>query len=104
MKNDVFLQSLGLARRAGKLLCGFDSVISEKTRLSAVLLASDLSPRTVKNLRYALDNENIHPVTLEYSMSALGYAIGKKPVGIIGIADDGFAKLLMSKLNGEVIE
>lgn len=104
MKSDMFLQSLGLARRAGKLCYGFDSVLAQKSQLTAVFLADDISARTEKSLRYILEDENIHPVALEYSMSELGYAIGTKPVGIIGITDAGFAKLLMCKLHREVTE
>ena len=104
MKSDVFLQTLGLARRAGKLCFGFDSVVSQQYQLSALFLSHDLSARTEKSLSHALTNENIHPVALEYGMSELGYAIGTKPVGIIGVTDPGFAKLLKSKLHREVTE
>lgn len=104
MKNDAFLQSLGLARRAGRLCFGYDSVVAQRSKLSAVFLSNDLSAKTLKNLNYAFDDENVNLIAVGYGMSELGYAIGTKPVGIIGVTDAGFAKLLMGKLNREVTE
>ena len=104
MKNDMFLQSLGLARRAGKLCYGYDSVVAQKHSLSAVFISSMLSARTEKNLVFALGDRNIKIVHLEYGMSELGCAIGTKPIGIIGISDKGFAELLIGKLHWEVTE
>lgn len=104
MKNDAFLQSLGLARRAGRLYFGFDSVVAQQSKLTAVFLSDDLSPKTLKNLYYAFDDKNVNLIAVSYGMSELGYAIGTKPVGIIGVTDAGFAKLLIGKLNREVTE
>lgn len=103
MKNDMFLQALGLARRAGKLCYGYDSV-KAAVGLCAVFTAADLSKRSLKSIEYALEEKCVSATVLEYSMSQLGYAIGTKPVGIIGITDSGFANMLFKKLHREVTE
>ena len=102
MNNDPFLQLLGLARRAGKLLYGYDSVVSQKDSVSVVFTSNDLSEKTRKNLIYAL--ESVKTVATDYDMNRLGYAIGTKPVGIVAVADEGFARLLIDKINKEVTE
>ncbi len=104
MKNDMFLQCLGLARRAGKLCCGFDSVAEQKHCLNVVFVSQELSARTEKNLIFEIGDKSIKIVHLKYGMSELGYAMGTKPVGIIGVSDKGFAELLIGKLHREVIQ
>ena len=63
------MQSLGLARRAGRLCFGYDSVVAQRFGLSAVFLSSDLSAKTLKNLTYAFDEENVKLIAVGYGMS-----------------------------------
>lgn len=100
MPTDKFFSTLGLARRAGKLCSGYDSVVADPSSLSAVYLASDLSEKSVKSIVFALKDTGVIPRRIQCDMAQIGYAIGKKPVGIIGVTDAGFAALL----NKEVIE
>lgn len=104
MKTDLFLSTLGLARRAGKLLYGYDSVLENQQKINAVFIASDSSDKTKQNINYIFSKYNLTPETINYTKTELGYAIGTKPVGIIGIADPGFTKLLKAKLSTEVSE
>ena len=103
MNNDRFLSTLGLARRASKLFYGYDSVCENAAKLYTVYLANDVSERTKKNLAYTLEELDIPIVTTNYQKNELGYAIGTKPVGIIGIADKGFAEILKDRIK-EVIQ
>ena len=52
--NDKLTGLLGLSRRAGHMTCGFDAVadLLRGGRAVLVLLASDLSPKTEKELRF----------------------------------------------------
>lgn len=101
--NDKFLTTLGLARRAGKLFYGYDSVSENRHKLYAVFLSADVSERTLKNIKITFEKTNVMPTELRYTKSELGYALGTKPVGIIGIADKGFADILNSRIK-EVTE
>lgn len=101
--NNLFLTTLGLARRAGKLVYGFESSVENAYAVNILFIANDCSERTkqsVKNIFEEFDTEIIY---LNYSKNELAYAIGTKPVGIVGIVDSGFAKLLKTKLSEEVI-
>ncbi len=100
--NNKFLSTLGLARMAGKLYYGYDSVCENKQLIQSVFLSSDLSERSKRNIILVFEPKNIQPVSLNYTKNELGYAIGTKPVGIIGVADKGFAQLL-SRTSEEVI-
>lgn len=104
VNNDFFLSTLGLARRAGKLCRGFDSNVENMDNIAAVFLASDCSKRTRESITELFEQAEIHPITVNYTKTELGYAIGTKPVGILGVTDDGFAKLLKTRLSKEVIE
>ena len=91
---------LGMARRAGKLVTGFDAVVAlfaEKTA-SCVLLAADLSEKTEKELRFAANKAGsadaaampIYKIPL--SKEDVSHSLGlKKPVGILALTDQGFA-------------
>lgn len=89
-----FLSTLGLARRAGKLNYGFDMVMMGLGETHLLLLAEDCAPRTCKNVEQAAADLQIPVLRLPYTKDQLGASIGTKPVGIIGVAEKGFAKSL----------
>ncbi len=86
------LSLAGLARRAGKLSLGFDacedSMKSGKAQL--LLLAADLSERTVRNISNTADKTNTCVIRTKIPMEQLGAAVGKV-TGIISVNDSGFA-------------
>lgn len=93
--NDKILSFLGLCRKAGKLTMGLDpakgSVIAGKSKL--ILLASDISKHTEKEITFTAHNLNIQIVKLSYTKDELGLALGKL-TAVISIEDGGFAKKL----------
>lgn len=95
-----FLMTLGLARRAGKLNYGFDMVMSGLGATHLLLLAADCSPRTRKNVELAAAEFQIPLYPLRQTKEELGASIGTKPVGIIGVADRGFARSLTQSIEG----
>ena len=97
---DKFLSTLGLARRAGRLNYGFDMVMAGLEKTHLLLLAEDCSPRTCKNLEITAKDWGLPLLRLPYTKDQLGAGIGTKPVGIIGVADGGFAKSLAQSIEG----
>lgn len=93
MSNDRLLSLLGLARRAGRLTMGNDAVISsvEEGISALVLLAGDLSPRTVKGVELAAQNASVDTVRIVQTMDQISLALGKR-CGVVSINDTGFAK------------
>ena len=90
--------ALGLCRKAGKLVMGYDAVCDEvyKGRVALVLTAADLSPKTFARLQRACgDLTEIHPMTMtQYDLCP----ISRKPVGIYGVSDANLARLCRKHL------
>ena len=84
---------LGLARRAGKLLVGRDSVMAsvKKGRVRLVLLTRDASPRHRQELE-ALGYRG-ELITANCTMLDLAAAIGKKSC-IVALEDENFTNAI----------
>ncbi len=98
MNKHKLLGLLGLCRRAGRLVTGFDAVIALCEEPSVLLMvAQDASPRTVKELRFHVKQQPLYtaPLTKEEIAAALGL---QKPVAVMATADEGFAKAMRQYL------
>lgn len=84
------LSLLGMARRAGKLSTGFESVKESALRKKSflILCSADLSPKTFKELSFAAEQKNCERST--FSMDEISNAVGTK-TGCVSINDRGFA-------------
>ncbi len=97
--NDAFLSSIGIARRAGKLIFGFETVKTAMQRggVYTVFTATDLSEKTAKELSFICSNMETELIKTAYDMKTLGGSIGKM-TGIVAITDEGFSSMLKQKL------
>ena len=90
--------ALGLCRKAGRLVMGFDAVCDEvyKGRVALVLVAADLSPKTLARLQRACEGAaEVRPIPLTQDELC---PISRKPVGIYGVADENLARLCRKHL------
>lgn len=94
MQANKFLSTLGLARRAGKVNYGFDMVAENLDKTGVIFFAADLSARSRNSISQLAAKKGVPCKELPYDMAELAGAMGTKPVGIIGITEAGFAKLL----------
>ena len=99
--NNKLCGLLGIARRSGHILIGFDAVraalLAGKTRL--ILLASDCSPKTEKELRFAAEGKTCPLVKVAADKDAFTAALGmQKPVAVIATDDRGFATAMMKHI------
>ena len=89
MNNDQhpLLGALGLCRKAGKLLHGYDRVQENALRgkVALVLLTSDASERTVSHMKVACEQM---PLT-----SADLAMLTPKPAAVFGVTDEHLAQL-----------
>ena len=91
---DKNLGRLGLAKRAGRVAAGFDPALTAVRDGTAklVLLASDLSEKTLKEWRFATERHTVPTRTLPHGKAAIGMALGAyREVGIVAVCDEGFA-------------
>jgi ribosomal protein L7Ae-like RNA K-turn-binding protein len=92
MENKLF-GHLGIARRAGMLVFGYDSVVSEAAsrKASIVVLSSDASPRTVRNVLFECEKSRTKVVIVPVTKLDMGHAIGRGETGVVAITNKAFA-------------
>ena len=103
--NNKLCGLLGIARRSGHILIGFDAVraalLADKTQL--VILASDCSPKTEKELRFAAEGKTCPVIRVEADKDAFTAALGmQKPVAVIATDDRGFATAMIKHTKEDV--
>ena len=94
MENKI-LSTLGICRKAGKVVTGTDNVcirMREKKDVSLVLAADGLSDNTKKKISDKAAFYNVKVIYTEFDMIALGLAVGKdNGCACVGITDKGLA-------------
>ena len=97
------LSTLGLARRAGKLIIGHDAVLlSVRTgKALAVILTEDASPRHKRELEAASFDGKIY--CLPCTMDDAGYSTGKRSC-IYALEDAGFIKAIEKSFMKEELQ
>lgn len=100
--NDRLMNFLGLCKRAGYLITGADTVTRaiRDGKALLVLAASDASPNSTKNVRYAADSCCVPLKTLNRSKEELSFALGKH-CGVICVTDRGFADKILLMISEE---
>ena len=97
MKNNL-MSSLGLCKRAGKLICGTDAVctaIREQKNVLLVLAASDVSENTAKKITDKTSYYKVPLRVLEQTCYELGRAVGRMGGNAcVGITDQSFVRLI----------
>lgn len=92
---DKFLQFLGLTKRAGKLLEGYnkceDAVKRNKVHL--IILSNDTSDNTVDRFIKYGEKYKI-PVLKAYNKEELGSALGTEEIKILGVIDSKMGERL----------
>ncbi len=90
---------LGLCRKAGKLTMGFDEVISamQKGVAEAVLLSSDASERTARNIKRIAEDLEAEVFVLPLTTDEVGYAVSKR-AAVLCVCESGFSKKIKELL------
>lgn len=85
---------LGLARRGGHAVIGTDAVLgaARASRLRAVVIACDASENARDRIRIALARAPSIPGP---ERTALGAAVGRAPVAVVGVTDAAIAARLL---------
>ena len=95
------LSTLGLCRRAGKLIYGFDAVAEAVKppdgKVSGVLVASDLSEKTKKEIRYECGKAEVPVTELPETLDDIKQVIGKR-TGVLAVLDDGLYKSVVGSI------
>ena len=89
---DKSLSTLGLCRRAGKLIYGFDAVVGEVSspggKAAGVLLAADISEKTAKEVRFECEKRGVPVTVLGCTLDDIKDVLGKR-TGVLAVLDSG---------------
>lgn len=102
--SERLLSFLGIARKAGKLSLGFDSVCESvrKGESRVILIASDASEGTVRRLRGRLPENYADVYQMPCDIDRINAALGKG-VRLVSVNEKGFAnkvKELLGRTGG----
>ncbi|MBQ8288672.1 MAG: ribosomal L7Ae/L30e/S12e/Gadd45 family protein [Clostridia bacterium] len=98
---------LGLAKRAGKLAAGTPAVTAEVRAHKAllVLLTSDAAPNAVKRITDSCASHSTPLITVRYTKSEIGAAIGQSgEVAAAALLDHNFKKAILTILETDMTE
>ena len=93
------LSTLGLCKKAGKLIIGFDAVAEfiKGKAPGLLVLAADLSPKSAKEIIRIADAQGFEYMRFGAAMEDIKRLVGKK-AGILAITDRGLAKSFAGKV------
>ena len=91
MRSQKLTGILSICRKAGKLVLGFAPMKEalEKHKVSGVLTASDISPKTYKEVCYFCGKMHVPVCTVPMTMLEIGSTVGRK-AAVIAVLDAGF--------------
>lgn len=96
MRNDKILTLLGFCRKAGKLIVGTEKVteLVQKGDNCLVILASDISAKTEKELRFKANGGKAVFLRIKNDRDTVGHATATT-AGVLAITDEGFCKAIL---------
>ena len=91
---------LGLCRKAGKLILGFDMTVEamQKGTADSVLLSGDCSERTARNIKRIAQETGTEVLILPLTIDEIGFAVAKR-AGVLAVCDSGFSKKIKELLD-----
>ena len=89
------LATLSMARRAGRLVLGFERVVEQ---MCGVYYTQDLSPKSLKELLFYAEQHKLQPMCLQLTMQDIRQGCGKR-CGIAAVTDEGFASKMNSLID-----
>lgn len=87
-----------MCKRASLLIMGFDVVKKSMQDGSAelIIVASDLSPKTLKEVIYLSSQFEIEVLTIKQTLDELWYILGKR-AGVLSITDYKLSKKILAE-------
>lgn len=83
---------LSICRKAGKMELGFAPMKEalQTGKVCTVLTASDISPKTYKEVCYYCQKKNVSVCSVPLTMDEIGVSVGRK-AAVIAVLDAGFS-------------
>lgn len=93
---DKLLSFLGIAKKAGKVIEGYNKCeeATLKNKCFLLLVSSSCASNTIEKFIRISEKKDI-PMINHYSTEELSMAIGREGIGIIGISDSSMASKIL---------
>lgn len=93
--NNSFLNFLGITKKAGKLLEGYNKCEEaiKKKQVSLLILSADISENSKEKFIRYCNTYNVFYIEC-CSKFELGYALGKEEINVLGVTDSNMSKQL----------
>lgn len=95
--NNKFLQFLGMVKRSGNLLEGYNRCeeVMDKKKIFLFIFSIEVSPKTKDKFVKYCKEKNI-PYVDCFSKEDLGFILGRTEINVLGVVDGNMAKKLLS--------
>ncbi len=93
---------LGICKRAGELISGYDSVTDTFDKVQLIIIAEDASDRVKERIELRCKQNQV-PLIIYGSSIEYGKALGTKPTVLLAVLDKNFTKALMSKFGNGIL-
>ena len=92
---------LGISSKAGKVISGTDIILEkmERKKVKLVIIAEDASEKTIKNMKYYCNKENVELI-IYGNILENSKAIGKHNKATIAIIDQNLANAIKKLIHG----
>ncbi|HIT71186.1 MAG TPA: ribosomal L7Ae/L30e/S12e/Gadd45 family protein [Candidatus Scatovivens faecipullorum] len=92
---------LGISSKAGKVISGTDIILEkmERKKVKLVIIAEDASEKTIKNMKYYCNKENVELI-IYGNILENSKAIGKHNRATIAIIDQNLAIAIKKLIHG----
>ncbi len=104
MKRGKVESYLGFAAKARKISTGYNTCLfmMEKRKIKLLILAENLSENSREKMT-AADKQGV-PYRIYGKIEDLSHMTGTEGKGIFGLADDNFAKVILSEIDRQSLE
>lgn len=98
---DRLLSLLGICRKAGRLVFGFDAAVEALGQKTVFLIvtAADLSSKSKKEIEYIAAKTAAEVIAAPVTIEEIGWKTGKR-AGILAVSDEGLAKSVKALITG----
>lgn len=99
---DKLMLFLGLVVKAGKMTFGYNLTEADihKGKCALVLIADDISERTLKNTELLCEKNGIDMVRINRDMDMIADSLGKRS-GVLSVTDVNFAKRIKELIDDD---
>lgn len=98
---DRFISFLGITKKAGKVIEGYNKCEEalKKNSCYLIIVSQETSSNTKEKFERISDNNKI-PMIVAYKSEDLSYALGKVGLNVLGVKDKSMADRLLQLWNG----